>query len=161
MNTPASFYESVGGEETFHLIVHRFYERMRNDDLIGPMYPDDDWEGAEDRLRWFLAQYWGGPQTFSENRGHPRLRMRHAHFPIGMNEAQRWLDIMSDTLDSIDEATLPPSPPRRYVGSHAARGADAYQPSPLSWKEQSDSLAAIHAAKGGIDAGPSPGLGNP
>lgn len=107
MNTPASFYESVGGEETFHLIVHRFYERMRNDDLIGPMYPDDDWEGAEDRLRWFLAQYWGGPQTFSENRGHPRLRMRHAHFPIGMNEAQRWLDIMSDTLDSIDEATLP------------------------------------------------------
>ncbi|AEX72681.1 globin [Corynebacterium diphtheriae] len=109
MNTSASFYESVGGEETFHLIVHRFYERMRNDDLIGPMYPDDDWEGAEDRLRWFLAQYWGGPQTFSENRGHPRLRMRHAHFPIGMNEAQRWLDIMSDTLDSIDEATLPPA----------------------------------------------------
>ncbi|AKK06753.1 truncated hemoglobin [Corynebacterium mustelae] len=104
--TQQSFFDSVGGEETFQLVVHRFYQQVREDDLIGPMYPVDDWEGAEDRLRWFLMQYWGGPQTFSENRGHPRLRMRHAPFEIGEKEAERWLEMMDNAIDSIDEHTL-------------------------------------------------------
>lgn len=118
-----SFYASVGGEETFHKLVHEFYIRMRKDDLIGPMYPDDDWEGAEDRLRWFLAQYWGGPQTFSENRGHPRLRMRHHQFPIGPAEAQRWLDIMDEAMATIDDTTLPPAH-RHAMREHMERVAN-------------------------------------
>lgn len=102
-----SFYEEVGGEETFKTVVHRFYQQVREDDLIGPMYPADDWEGAEQRLRWFLVQYWGGPQEFSAQRGHPRLRMRHAPFVIGEAEAQRWLELMDNAIDSVDEQTLP------------------------------------------------------
>lgn len=107
MTSPDSFFAAVGGEETFTLVVHRFYQQVKEDDLIGPMYPADDWEGAEDRLRWFLMQYWGGPTTFSDNRGHPRLRMRHAPFQIGEKEAQRWLDLMDNAIDSVDEQTLP------------------------------------------------------
>ncbi|MDO5099562.1 MAG: globin [Corynebacterium sp.] len=108
-HTQQSVFDSVGGEETFRLVVHRFYQQVRDDDLIGPMYPVDDWEGAEDRLRWFLMQYWGGPQTFSENRGHPRLRMRHAPFAIGEKEAERWLEMMDNAIDSVDEQTLSPT----------------------------------------------------
>lgn len=97
-----TMYDAIGGEETFRAMVHGFYQRVRNDDILGPMYPDDDWEGAEDRLRWFLAQYWGGPQTFNEQRGHPALRMRHARFPVDGAAAQRWLDLMSESLDEIE-----------------------------------------------------------
>ena len=107
MTEPAtSFYDAVGGEETFSTFVHRFYQQVREDDLIGPMYPHDDWEGAEDRLRWFLAQYWGGPQTFSEHRGHPRLRMRHHPFSIGEAERDRWLDMMHEAMDTIPKEQL-------------------------------------------------------
>ncbi|MCQ9371083.1 globin [Corynebacterium sp. 35RC1] len=97
-----SLYEEVGGEETFRTFVAHFYALMREDDLIGPMYPQDDWEGSEDRLRWFLEQYWGGPKTYGEQRGHPRLRMRHMPFAIGEKEAQRWLDLMSQALDQVE-----------------------------------------------------------
>ncbi|SQH98880.1 hemoglobin-like protein [Corynebacterium minutissimum] len=78
---PNSVYEAIGGMETFEKLVGGFYAQVRTDDVIGPMYPDQDWAGAEQRLLWFLVQYWGGPQLFSENRGHPRLRMRHAPTP--------------------------------------------------------------------------------
>ena len=64
-----SVYEAIGGMETFERLVHGFYSQVKEDNVIGPMYPDNDWEGAEQRLTWFLAQYWGGPQLFSENRG--------------------------------------------------------------------------------------------
>ncbi len=101
-----TFYEAVGGEDTFTQVVHEFYKRVKEDDLIGPMYPHDDWEGAEDRLRWFLAQYWGGPQTFSEHRGHPRLRMRHHPFSIGEAERDRWLDMMHEAMDTIPAEQL-------------------------------------------------------
>lgn len=101
-----TFYEAVGGEETFTQVVHEFYKRVKEDPLIGPMYPHDDWEGAEDRLRWFLAQYWGGPQTFSEHRGHPRLRMRHHPFSIGEAERDRWLDMMHEAMDTIPKEQL-------------------------------------------------------
>lgn len=126
-----TFYESVGGEATFTKLVHEFYLRMKQDDLIGPMYPDDDWEGAEERLRWFLAQYWGGPQTFTEQRGHPRLRMRHARFSIGPAEAQRWLDIMAEALATIPASELSDEH-RTAMWDHMQRVADMLinQPSP-------------------------------
>lgn len=103
----STFYEAVGGEDTFRAIVHDFYQQVRDDDLIGPMYPHDDWDGAEDRLRWFLAQYWGGPQTFNEQRGHPRLRMRHAHFHIDEAAHDRWLELMANAIAKVDKQTLP------------------------------------------------------
>ena len=75
-----SFYDAVGGHDTFHTIVERFYQLVREDEILRPLYPDDELDAAEDRLRMFLEQYWGGPRTYSEQRGHPRLRMRHVRF---------------------------------------------------------------------------------
>ena len=75
-----TFYEAVGGEETFRRLVHHFYAGVAEDPLLRPLYPEQDLAGAEERLRMFLVQYWGGPRTYSEQRGHPRLRMRHAPF---------------------------------------------------------------------------------
>ncbi|RJL22777.1 globin [Bailinhaonella thermotolerans] len=99
-----TFYEAVGGEETFRRLVHRFYEGVAEDPLLRPMYPEDDLAGAEERLRLFLIQYWGGPGTYSQERGHPRLRMRHAPFVIGDAERDAWLKHMRD---AVDELSLP------------------------------------------------------
>lgn len=123
MTNAASLYEAVGGEEMFHRIVHSFYTRMREDDLIGPMYPDNDWDGAEDRLRMFLVQYWGGPHTYNEQRGHPRLRMRHMPFSIGQAEHDRWLEIMQASLDEIPKSELADSH-RAAMWRHMVQVAD-------------------------------------
>lgn len=105
-----SFYEAVGGEETFHRLVHRFYQGVAEDPLLRPLYPEEDLGGAEERLRMFLIQYWGGPTTYSQRRGHPRLRMRHAPFVIGSAERDAWLRHMRDAVDSLD---LPPDQENR------------------------------------------------
>lgn len=118
---PSSLYELLGAD-VFQRLVHEFYLRMRSDDLIGPMYPDDDWEGAEDRLRWFLIQYWGGPAEFSSQRGHPRLRMRHARFAITPAAAARWVAIMDEAMETFEETTLPPAA-RSAIREHAQRVA--------------------------------------
>src|SRR5690242_21706351 len=88
---PASFYEAVGGEETFRRLVHVFYQGVAADPELRPVYPSKDLGPAEEHLRLFLMQYWGGPRTYDERRGHPRLRMRHAHFSIGEAERDAWL----------------------------------------------------------------------
>ncbi|WP_257183305.1 globin domain-containing protein [Corynebacterium cystitidis] len=100
-----SFYDQVGGDAFFSALVEGFYTQVRDDDLIEPMYPQDDWEGAELRLKWFLAQYWGGPPTFNEQRGAPMLRRRHFAFEIGEPEAQRWLELMHNSLESLEVST--------------------------------------------------------
>ncbi|UOY03396.1 globin [Blastococcus sp. PRF04-17] len=97
-----SFFDEVGGHETFRVLVARFYAGVRADPVIGPLYPQDDWEGAEVRLRGFLEQYWGGPTTYSQERGHPRLRMRHAPFAIGPAERDAWLRHMREAVDSLE-----------------------------------------------------------
>lgn len=92
-----SFYDEVGGHATFAAIVSKFYELVREDEILLPLYPEDDIDGgAEERLRMFLEQYWGGgPRTYSDQRGgHPRLRMRHAPFRIGFLERDAWLRCM-------------------------------------------------------------------
>ena len=89
MSNEQTLYDLVGSMDTFRRIVAGFYQQVREDDLIGPMYPQDDWDGAEERLLLFLVQYWGGPRTYSQQRGHPRLRMRHHQFPIGAPATQR------------------------------------------------------------------------
>ncbi|GAB3303749.1 globin [Epidermidibacterium keratini] len=99
-----TFYDEVGGHETFQRLVHLFYEGVAGDDLLRPMYPEEDLTGAEDRLRMFLEQYWGGPRTYSEQRGHPRLRMRHHPFVIGPRERDAWLVHMKNAVDALELA---------------------------------------------------------
>ncbi|GAA5155763.1 MULTISPECIES: globin [Amycolatopsis] len=105
MSEPQSFYEAVGGEPTFRKIVARFYAEVADDEVLRPLYPEEDLGPAEERLRLFLMQYWGGPHTYSEQRGHPRLRMRHAPFKVGPLERDAWLRAMRI---AVDEADLPP-----------------------------------------------------
>ncbi|KQB84778.1 Group 2 truncated hemoglobin GlbO [Corynebacterium lowii] len=122
---PTSLHDALGGE-VFERLVAGFYARVRTDDILGPMYPQDDWEGAEERLRMFLVQYWGGPSDYQAQRGHPRLRMRHMPFTIDATAAQRWLDLMGASLDEIDEETLPPCLSARHLGPHDAGGPHAH-----------------------------------
>ena len=103
---PDSFYAAIGGEPTFRAIVHRFYEQVAVDDLLRPMYPEEDLGPAEDRLRMFLEQYWGGPTTYSDQRGHPRLRMRHAPYPVTPTARDRWLALMRVAVREADLAPL-------------------------------------------------------
>jgi hemoglobin len=100
--TETSFYEAVGGEETFHRLVARFYQLVADDPVLRPVYPSRDLGSAEEHLRLFLIQYWGGPGTYSEQRGHPRLRMRHARFTIGEAERDAWLRNMRTALDELE-----------------------------------------------------------
>jgi hemoglobin len=101
-----SFYDAVGGAETFHAIVSRFYQLVAEDEILRPLYPEEDLSGAEQRLRMFLEQYWGGPRTYSERRGHPRLRMRHIPFRITPIERDAWLRCMHTAIGEIDSHTL-------------------------------------------------------
>ncbi|WP_333619930.1 globin [Dietzia sp.] len=101
-----SFYDEVGGHETFRKIVHEFYARVPSDEILAPMYPQDDMDGAEERFRMFLEQYWGGPGTYSEQRGHPRLRMRHAPFVVDSKARDAWLSIMEEAVATVDRQTL-------------------------------------------------------
>ena len=98
---PASFYEAVGGEETFRRLVHAFYQGVAADPELRPVYPSKDLGPAEEHLRLFLIQYWGGPATYNELRGHPRLRMRHVRFHIGETERDLWLTHMRTALDEL------------------------------------------------------------
>jgi hemoglobin len=99
---PVSFYEAVGGEEMFTRLVHRFYEEVAADPVLRPVYPTKDLGPAEEHLRLFLIQYWGGPSTYNELRGHPRLRMRHVRFHIGETERDLWLKHMRTALDELE-----------------------------------------------------------
>lgn len=96
-----TFYERVGGEPTFRALVRRFYEGVAEDPILRPMYPEEDLGPAEDRLALFLMQYWGGPRTYSDTRGHPRLRMRHAPFTVDRAAHDAWLAHMRDAVDSL------------------------------------------------------------
>jgi hemoglobin len=102
MAEQVTFYEAVGGAETFQRLVHRFYEGVADDPLLRPLYPEEDLGPAEDRLRLFLVQYWGGPNTYSQERGHPRLRMRHVPFVIGEAERDAWLHHMREAVEELE-----------------------------------------------------------
>jgi len=106
-STPAeSFFDQIGGHDTFVKLVDAFYEGVRSDPVLRPMYPDEDMEGAVWRLRSFLEQYWGGPHTYSEQRGHPRLRMRHVPFKVNPDARDRWLSHMAKAVDSLGLSEL-------------------------------------------------------
>jgi hemoglobin len=99
-----SVYELAGGEPVFRLLVQRFYGRVADDPVLRAVYPQEDLSGATERLTLFLIQYWGGPATYSAQRGHPRLRMRHQPFAIGQAERDAWLGHMTAAVDSLDLA---------------------------------------------------------
>jgi hemoglobin len=99
-----SVYELAGGEPAFRLLVQRFYERVAADPVLRAVYPEEDLSGATERLTLFLIQYWGGPPTYSEQRGHPRLRLRHQPFAIGRREREAWLLHMTAAVESMDLA---------------------------------------------------------
>lgn len=122
MSEETSFFDAVGGEETFRTLVEAFYAQVPDDDILGPMYPPEDMEGAKDRLRWFLQQYWGGPHTYNAERGHPRLRMRHFQFTITEEGAQRWLTLMGNALATIPEDVID-APHRAAMWDHMQRVA--------------------------------------
>jgi hemoglobin len=103
MTDEISLYERVGGTAFFERLVDAFYEGVATDAVLAPLYPEyPDFTGARHRLTLFLVQYWGGPTTYSDERGHPRLRMRHMRFTIAEAERDRWLVHM---LHAVDVAT--------------------------------------------------------
>ena len=101
MKLNPSLFELAGGEETFRELVGRFYARVARDPVLRPIYPEEDLSGATERLTLFLIQYWGGPSTYSEQRGHPRLRLRHQPFAIGQRERDAWLESMTAAVESF------------------------------------------------------------
>lgn len=119
-STQHTLYDAIGGDETFVRLVDRFYDGVAGDPLLRPMYPEEDLTGAKERLRMFLVQYWGGPKDYSARRGHPRLRMRHAVFPVSPSAAQAWLTHMNAAIDTLQLAPLHDEALRDYV-ERAAR----------------------------------------
>ena len=101
-----SFYDEVGGRPTFAKLAHAFYQGVAGDPVLRPMYPEEDLGPAEERLLLFLEQYWGGPTTYSETRGHPRLRLRHQPYKINPDARERWLTHMTAAVDSLELAPL-------------------------------------------------------
>jgi hemoglobin len=97
-----TFYDAIGGYPTIAKIVDRFYEGVATDEVLRPMYPEEDLGPAAERFTLFLCQYWGGPSTYSERRGHPRLRMRHAPFKVTPKARDHWLLHFREGLDSAN-----------------------------------------------------------
>ena len=100
----ANVFEAAGGEKTFRELVKRFYAQVPSDPVLRAVYPEEDLSAATERLTLFLIQYWGGPDTYSQLRGHPRLRLRHQPFAIGRRERDAWLGHMTVAVNSLDVA---------------------------------------------------------
>ena len=113
-----SLYDAVGGEPVFRRLVADFYAGVAEDPVLRPLYPDE-LGPAEDRLRMFLVQYWGGPTTYSEQRGHPRLRMRHVAWQVGPRERDAWLALMGAAVARLDV----PEQARAAIWEHMERAA--------------------------------------
>ena len=114
-----SFFEAIGGEPTFRRLVDLFYEGVAQDPLLRAMYPEEDLGPAADRLTLFLMQYWGGPNTYSSTRGHPRLRMRHAPFQVSPAARDAWLTHMRIAVDGLQL----PEPHRTALWDYLERAA--------------------------------------
>ncbi len=122
----STFYERVGGHDTFDRLVHEFYVGVAGDEALRALYPEADLGPAERRLRMFLEQYWGGPTAYSQERGHPRLRMRHVPYPVTMDMRDRWLRHMMAAVDTLELDELHDSQLRDYL----VRAADTLVNSP-------------------------------
>ena len=123
-----SLYDRVGGMPFFEDLVGRFYAAVADDAILRPLYPEADLGGAQRRLTLFLAQYWGGTRTYDDERGHPRLRMRHVPFAIGPAARERWLVHMRGALAAITPA--PPADAAAELDRYIEMAADAMQNRP-------------------------------
>lgn len=128
--TPISFYEEVGGHETFARLVDAFYRGVADDAALRPMYPEEDLGPAAERLTLFLAQYWGGPSTYSEQRGHPRLRMRHQAFHVNPAARDRWLFHMRNALDEVALSPMHEATLWDYLSRAAVSLVNTFEPDP-------------------------------
>ena len=131
MGGVTSLYDAVGGEPVFRRLVADFYAGVAEDPVLRPLYPED-LGPAEDRLRMFLVQYWGGPTTYSEQRGHPRLRMRHVAWQVGTRERDAWLALMLAAVTRLDV----PDDARAAIWDHMERAAHSL----VNHPPQDDSL---------------------
>ncbi|MFP5253618.1 MAG: globin [Actinomycetes bacterium] len=115
-----TFYDEIGGYPTIAKIVDRFYEGVAGDEVLRPLYPEEDLGPAAERFTLFLVQYWGGPTTYSDSRGHPRLRMRHAPFAVTPQARDHWL---THFRTGLDEANLTPEQDAKFWDyvTHAAQ----------------------------------------
>jgi len=116
-----TLYDRAGGTPFFEALVGRFYDGVATDPLLRPIYPEPDLAGARHRLTLFLIQYWGGPTTYDQERGHPRLRMRHAPFAIGQAERDRWLVLMRAAVAEL----APPDDVAEELERYFAMAAEA------------------------------------
>ena len=134
VSAPATFYDEIGGHPVFTGIVSRFYAAVAQDPVLRPLYPEADLGPAEVRLRMFLEQYWGGPRTYSDQRGHPRLRMRHAPYPVTLDMRDRWMRHMLAAMDTLDLPEAQDEQMRDYFlrAAHMLVNTDETHPAPSS-----------------------------
>ena len=125
-----SFYDEVGGEATFRAMVDVFYREVATDPVLRPMYPEEDLGPAADRLALFLMQYWGGPTTYQEQRGHPRLRLRHNAFHINPDAKDRWLRHMRTAVDEVGFSPLHEAELWDYLERAALAMVNTFEPTP-------------------------------
>jgi hemoglobin len=121
----APLYDRVGGMPFFESLVAGFYRRVATDDVLRPLYPEDDLAPAQHRLTLFLAQYWGGPRTYESERGHPRLRMRHVPFAIDARARDRWLQHMRAALAEVSQSTPLPADTAAELDRYLEMAAEA------------------------------------
>ena len=125
-----SFFEAVGGHPTFSRIVRSFYDGVASDPILGPMYPSDDMDGAVERLTDFLEQYWGGPTTYSDRRGHPRLRMRHVAFHVNPEARDHWVSLMRSAVEDAGLSPLHEATLLDYLERAAHSMINTFEPTP-------------------------------
>ncbi|PZU32017.1 MAG: globin [Microbacterium sp.] len=128
--SPVSFYDEVGGHDTFVRLVNAFYRGVATDPVLKPMYPEEDLAPAAERLTLFLEQYWGGPTTYSEQRGHPRLRMRHLPFHVNPDARDRWLQHMRAAVDELGLSPLHEATLWDYLQRAAHAMVNTFDPTP-------------------------------
>ncbi len=128
--SPVSFYAEVGGHDTFVRLVNAFYRGVATDPVLKPMYPEEDLAPAAERLTLFLEQYWGGPTTYSERRGHPRLRMRHLPFHVNPDARDRWLQHMRAAVDELGLSPLHEATLWDYLQRAAHAMVNTFDPTP-------------------------------
>lgn len=137
-----TFFARIGGHATFEALVRHFYEGVKSDPVLRPMYPDDDLDGAVWRLTAFLEQYWGGPGTYSEQRGHPRLRMRHAAFQVTPDARDRWLHHMSVAVDALELSPMDHDELNDYLDRAAHAMVNSFE-SPSADSSDGDSRSSL------------------
>ncbi|SJM51218.1 globin [Gulosibacter sp. 10] len=126
----ATVYDEVGGMDAFEELTRRFYDDVQADEVLWPMYPQEDLEGAIWRLSRFLAQYWGGPPIYSAERGHPRLRMRHMPFHVNPDARRRWLTHMTAAVESMDFPPIVRAQMLEYFDRAATAMVNTFEPTP-------------------------------